>query len=151
MSEGQESGSRYIYGHCFDEKELWCQIFEKAYAKLYGNYLAIDGGFVSSALSDLTGGLPVLEQLSDYKNRLEQLWNTLHENNSNGYLMGAGSHQHPQGDKHSSDNGIVNSHAYAVLDVQEWDSNRLVKLRNPHGQHGVEWNGNNYYFFFFFF
>lgn len=38
--------------------------------------------------------------------------------------------------------GIVQGHAYAVLDVQEVDNCRLVQLRNPHGSAGAEWKGD---------
>lgn len=38
--------------------------------------------------------------------------------------------------------GIVQGHAYAVLDIQECDGNRLVQLRNPHGARGDEWKGD---------
>ncbi len=33
-------------------------LIEKAYAKLYGTYRDIEGGYSSEALADLTGGLP---------------------------------------------------------------------------------------------
>ena len=44
-------------------------MLEKAYAKLYGNFQNIDAGFVSFALADLTGGLPEMLYLSEYKNK----------------------------------------------------------------------------------
>jgi hypothetical protein len=34
-------------------------ILEKAYAKLYGSYQNVEGGFVDEALSDLTNGAPI--------------------------------------------------------------------------------------------
>ena len=54
-----------------------------------------------------------------------------------GYLMGAGSD--PCLGKDAE--GIVPQHAYSILDVKEIKNERLIKLRNPHGQHGVEWQG----------
>mmetsp|Transcript_3192 Transcript_3192/g.2147 ORF Transcript_3192/g.2147 Transcript_3192/m.2147 type:complete len:239 (-) Transcript_3192:150-866(-) len=58
--------------------------------------------------------------------------------------MGAGSHSHPDGDRHTSETGIVAGHAYAVLDIAEDGGNRLIKLRNPHGVRNTtaEWNGD---------
>lgn len=62
----------YLYGKCLDPKEVWCQVMEKAYAKLYGGkeggYFNIgEGGFVSFALSDLTGGIPFIDDLAEEK------------------------------------------------------------------------------------
>ena len=50
-----------------------------------------------------------------------------------GYLMGCGTHQHAEGDTKANETGIVFSHAYALLAVSEYDSHRLIKMRNPHG------------------
>ncbi len=46
-------------------KEIWPMILEKAYAKLYGSFKFIYGGFVSEALSDLTNGAPMSFTFSD--------------------------------------------------------------------------------------
>jgi len=50
--------------------------------------------------------------------------------------LGAGSPAHEQGDKAVSGEGIVFGHAYAVLDCKDVDNNKLICLRNPHGNHG---------------
>jgi len=58
--------------------------------------------------------------------------------------MGAGSPEHPQGDGATSEQGIVFGHAYAILDVDEFEGEQLVQLRNPHGKAAWtdEWNGD---------
>ena len=54
------------------------------------------------------------------------------------YLMGAGS---PSGsDSDVSPLGIVQGHAYSILDVATIDGNNLVQLRNPWGE-DTEWTG----------
>jgi calpain len=45
-----------LYGHCADPTEFWVPLMEKAYAKLHGNYEAINGGSMAEALVDLSGG-----------------------------------------------------------------------------------------------
>lgn len=56
--------------------------------------------------------------------------------------MGAGSPEHELGDTAINEMGIVQGHAYAILDMKEVGSARLIKIRNPHGSRGVEWNGD---------
>lgn len=45
-----------LFAHCKDPNEQWVQFLEKAYAKLYRSYEALDGGNVTAALVDLSGG-----------------------------------------------------------------------------------------------
>ena len=46
---------------------------------------------------------------------MERLWDILYEYDRMGFLMGAGTHQHTEGDKATNEMGIVYSHAYALL------------------------------------
>ena len=58
--------------------------------------------------------------------------------------MGAGSPEHEMGDRAVNEEGIVQGHAYAILDVADYLGTQLVKLRNPHGRAEItsEWNGD---------
>ncbi len=56
--------------------------------------------------------------------------------------MGAGSPSHAQGDQAQSGRGIVQGHAYAILDAKEVEGHKLMKLKNPHGSGGAEWSGD---------
>lgn len=51
-------GDEWLFGRCENKKEIFTNILEKAYAKLYGGYQNIVGGKVSIALADMTGGFP---------------------------------------------------------------------------------------------
>ena len=50
--------NQWLFGRNEDPKETFCNIIEKAYAKLYGGYDNIVGGKVALALADMTGGFP---------------------------------------------------------------------------------------------
>lgn len=114
-------------------------ILEKAYAKLHGGYDRLEAGFVDEALVDLTGGVAGEHVgLGEAGADEAALWATLKRHAEAGFLMGAGS---PAGsDTDTSELGIVQGHAYAVLRIVDEDGHRLLQLRNPWGE--VEWKGD---------
>ena len=125
-----------------DGTELWPMVLEKAYAKMYGSYNFIEAGKVQYALSDMTDGFPEQIDLKLDGQNLNSLWQKIHTLSRYGSLLGAGSPDNALGDRAINEMGIVQGHAYAVLQVAEVDSHRLLQLRNPHGSRGVEWNGD---------
>lgn len=72
-----------------EPNEFWAALFEKAYAKLYGGYHNLIGGFLNEAFVDLTGGVPHRFELFDF-DPLE-LWKIMKdcENNS---VIGVSTH-----------------------------------------------------------
>ena len=119
-------------------------VIEKAYAKLYKCFTNIENGKVQYALADLTNGYPEqVNLLTDGKNT-QILWEKLKTLYSHGDLLGAGSsNPSKQGDACTNELGIVEGHAYAILKVAEADGNRLIQLRNPHGELSkAEWSGD---------
>lgn len=152
--------------------ELWVSILEKAYAKLHGSYEALEGGLVQDALVDLTGGAGEEIDMRSAEAQIDlasgRLWSQLLRFKQEGFLLGAGS---PSGsDVHVSSSGIVQGHAYSILQVmgesfvsttstfiigmnfndhyhcchkfqvREVDGHKLVQIRNPWANE-VEWNG----------
>nr|GMD20747.1 calpain-type cysteine protease DEK1 [Ipomoea batatas] len=115
---------------------------EKAYAKLHGSYEALEGGLVQDALVDLTGGAGEEIDMRSAEAQIDlasgRLWSQLLRFKQEGFLLGAGS---PSGsDVHISSSGIVQGHAYSILQVREVDGHKLVQIRNPWANE-VEWNG----------
>ena len=123
-------------------QELWPMVLEKAYAKFYGSYENIEGGKVQLALADLTGGAPQELKLEEHRENIETFWTKLLHMNKENYYMGVGSPEHEHGDRAVSASGIVQGHAYALLDIADISQDRLIQLRNPHGSKGAEWNGD---------
>lgn len=121
--------------------EFWPILLEKAYAKLHGSYEAINGGRPEQGLVDLTNGISELinfdsEEFEQMKNN-GCFWNRLRNCIKSGYLLAASSNG--ESDTVETELGIVEGHAYAVLDAQEINGVQLINLRNPWGD--SEWKG----------
>ncbi|KAG8461989.1 hypothetical protein KFE25_014008 [Diacronema lutheri] len=141
---------RPVFARCHDERELWALYLEKAYAKLHGSYRAIEGGSLTAALVDLTGGFAAEIDLRTPATAAElesgRLWQRLMRYQKLGYLMGAAVSV-PGGETEAkTEHNLMQNHAYGLLLHYEQKLGavpgvplRLVKLRNPWG-HG-EWNG----------
>ena len=150
--------SKPIFAHGKDPNELWVALLEKAYAKLHGSYEALDGGSVTAALVDLTGGVGESIDMTDEDTVYEiadgSFWKRLKRYNqkmpSKGgggkavvddglggtYLLGAALSQSSVADQGGTeamqvtDLGILVNHAYSLVDVQEFlsDNNQQVRL-----------------------
>jgi hypothetical protein len=93
---------------------------------------------------DLSGGVGQRIDMSKdpYKQQTRNgvLFKQLLGYKNSGYLLGAGSPAGSDSEANASASGIVQGHAYAILDVQEVDDIQLLRLRNPWGR--KEWTGD---------
>ncbi|GAA6091194.1 calpain-5a [Tachysurus ichikawai] len=146
-----------IYCHSNDSNEFWSALVEKAYAKIYGCYEALDGGNTADALVDFTGGVsePVelLEgRFSQDEEARNQLFERVLKVHLRGGLISCSIRATSQADMEARlDCGLVKGHAYAVTDVHKvrlghgllafFKSEKLtmIRMRNPWGE--KEWNG----------
>jgi hypothetical protein len=76
---------------------------------------------------DLAAGFPVGGELEE-----DKMFETLKGFNDSELLMAAGSNNGQDTEK--SQQGVVQGHAYSILDVKEVGDYKLVQLRNPWGQ-----------------
>lgn len=121
--------------------EIWVLILEKAWAKRFGSYWAIDKGAIEDVLRDLTGAPCENLMMGDPK-----LWHKVHSANNKNFIITAARllDENDDQSREVNDKGLVNFHAYAVIDARKVRSKRgrehLVKIRNPWAR--VEWNGD---------
>ena len=54
----RKGGRILIYARAGSSDETWVPLIEKAYAKLYGCYAHLEGGWTSQAIEELTGLVP---------------------------------------------------------------------------------------------
>ena len=120
-------------------------LLEKAYAKIHLSYQSIEGGWPGEGIEDLTGGINTTVDSEDILDK-DRLWAELEEVNKQ-FLFGCGSRQPLSEEDDTEIEGVVRSHAYTVLAARtvehlvngKTEKVRLLKLRNPWGQH--EWKG----------
>ena len=121
--------------------ELWVMMMEKVYAKCYGGYGKIEGGCTGDALSDLTGApYSIFKTQGNTALSPDELWKNLLNADKNQYLMAASVPDTPEVDLQKL-LGLVEGHAYGILDVKEAEGKRLIQIRNPWGD-SMEWNGD---------
>ena len=123
--------------------ELWVPLIEKAYAKYYGSYAAIEDGFVHHALHDMTACETecIFMAAASRGAGKRALWGKMNRFKKNGYIMGAGTVAEHLADRQIQDMGLVFDSTYTIYEVREENGVKMLKLRNPPGDHD-EWKGD---------
>ncbi|ESO02542.1 hypothetical protein HELRODRAFT_106710 [Helobdella robusta] len=144
-----------LFCHAPSKNEFWPALVEKAYAKLYGSYEALNGGELAEALEDFTGGVTESfdineEHLRTSFERKAQFYEFLNSLMKNDALICAAVPALTDAEmEKQTPLGLVKGHAYAVTVIQTVhlkgynlgyrDPLPMVRMRNPWG--GIEWMG----------
>eukprot|EP00971_Amphidinium_carterae_P243518 4835710-Amphidinium_carterae.1 len=142
---------------------IWCMLLEKAMAKMLGGYGALAEKNPGVAFRAFTGERRTVAWerrgrrawakmalargaegyiyhffLRDARSS-DEMFDEIRTSCVKGYLMGANIDS-KKGTEHVRDDGLVEGHAYALLNVVAMNGLRLVCLRNPWGGE-VQWRG----------
>lgn len=140
-----------VFAHCLNPDELWVPLIEKAYAKLFGSYEALNSGLIDDALVDMTGLVAEkikLKKIKGNRDALDEFWNKLWKYRKNKTLMGCSIEGHTEGEVRwdGDRTGLLSGHAYSLVDVLHYEEPsgpdgvyRLLRIRNPWGR--MEWIG----------
>ncbi len=102
-----QTGSKALYfAQCRDQNETWLPLLEKAYAKAHGDYAAIE--FFATGILDK-----------------DKFWNDELMNVNKLFLFGLAQ----MGGRHGERSGIIEKHAYSIMEARELDDFRLLKIR----------------------
>lgn len=125
--KNKQTGSDALYfASCEDQNETWLPLLEKAYAKIHGDFSAINGGLVSEAIEDLTGGVGSVVESKHILSKERQWKELVNENGEFMFSVGSYTGWHTA--------GLQNGHAYSILKAVEVEGQdgkkiRLLKLR----------------------
>lgn len=150
-----------IFTYSTNGDEFWGALLEKAYAKLHGSYDALDGGNLSDALVDFTGGVSELISLHteseghkfNEETKKNELFSRVQREVSEHALVCCAIRPIDGEKEQRTDMGLVRGHAYGITAVKKLpisgtglvaffkgrEKVALVRLRNPWGQ--KEWTG----------
>jgi len=150
-----------VFTYSKDSNEFWSALLEKAYAKIHGSYEALDGGNLSDALVDFTGGVSELVSLEneagvkvfEEDQKKNELFNRVFEEVSEHALVCCAIRARKGEEQEKTEYGLVKGHAYGVTAVKKVpigdtglvaffkgrEKVALVRLRNPWGE--KEWSG----------
>ncbi|CAJ0570707.1 unnamed protein product, partial [Mesorhabditis spiculigera] len=134
--------SELMYMHSADHNEFWSALLEKAYAKVYGSYEALEGGSTVEALEDFTGGLT--ENFDLRKTPRETILAMMVRGFQMGGMFGCSIAADPEVKEAVRRDGLVMGHAYSITALHTVQTSHgevvLVRIRNPWGN-SKEWNG----------
>lgn len=105
-----------------DDGALWGAIFEKMFAKFYGNYVGLEGGVGSDGITAMTGAPDtyfVHEDVMKDSSLQEEFWQKLIASLSTNMMVTSGSYDGNGSDKETNKLGLPYYHAFAVMNALE--------------------------------
>lgn len=105
------NGNQYEYARTGRDGSIWAAVAEKMFAKWYGNYEHLQGGWMHRAVTALNGS-PA--QWRHHNNNHQEIWDFITEADADHDIITAATN-FCGSDKETTENGIACSHAYTVI------------------------------------
>ncbi|KAG6817326.1 hypothetical protein H0H93_007335 [Arthromyces matolae] len=137
-ASARKTGKSLYFSRSGTENETWVPLYEKAFAKFYGSYSALDKGQEGEAIEDLTGGVNSFISVKDIR-KFEDFWTNELLHGTEVRLFGCSLSTTLENKTHVRVDGLLRGHAYSVLRAVEYKGKRFVVIRNPWG--ASEWRG----------
>jgi hypothetical protein len=136
-----------LYGTSSNSKEpskmeLWWPLFEKAYAKLEGDYHSIGEGGASCDVFEAVLGRPALSEDFGVGNR-EAMFRLIQDKLKKKLPVCMGTKDDKGHEAVFANSGVYCDHTYTVLDAYEKNGVKYVQLRNPWGESEPSGNGKD--------
>ena len=98
---------------------MWVPILEKAYAKAYGSYYALEAGNIDEAIRDLTGAPSFSFELSEKTE--DELWRIMKRCCEKKFVLSCAVDidEEEESDHYENDYGIITEHAYTLIQAVE--------------------------------
>lgn len=129
---------------CKNPQEIWPAMLEKGLAKMCGGYPKIEGGLMSEGMCFLHGGRgffistkDLLPPILSQEVSIDQVFTDLVFLFGEGYGVFTAWERDMFSDTKSK--GLVDGHAYSILEMKKVDGEWISKLKNPWGK--FEWCG----------
>ena len=144
------AGAKMLYFTSADTTNtaMWAPLIEKAWAKIKGNYITVDGGFLVEGVRALTGVPAFTYEANSIGSSkagaltVAQAYALLKAGEDANYIMAAGT-DGGGNDQVTNTCGIAQSHAYAILAAFEMKDasnvvHQMLLMRNPWGITGYK-------------
>ena len=112
----KQSERQTMYAEIGEDGAIWGTLFEKFYAKYFGNYEMVDAGVGSRGIEVATGS-PFKHHAHIKLEDPEALWKKLMQKGEQ--MVTSGSYNGPGTDQESNEDGLPYMHAFSILGVYQ--------------------------------